>query len=228
MKFFIFLLILPAFLLSQDKDLDTKIKNYILENPKVIIESLNNYQAQIEKEEKNTQQILLKKNRQEISRSIQYFGNPNAKYIITEFFDYRCGYCVKAHGELKKLTQTNKNLKIVLKNLPILTQESYKLAKISLSVAIEDISKFDQFHTYVFNNAKSLNNEKIKKYLSRLGLDADKIFKLSQGKEVESLLDKDFVLAETLRIGGTPAFVINEEIYTGWVGSDTLKAALKD
>ena len=99
---------------------------------------------------------------EKIKRNCTQKGAPkikNAKYIITEFFDYRCGYCVKAHKELMKLKEKNNNIKIVLKNLPVLTNDSYRLAKISLAVALKEPKKFEQFHTHIFNHTKLLSDE---------------------------------------------------------------------
>ena len=46
--------------------------------------------------EKEAKKNYLEKNSKLVNSSHQILGDENAKYIITEFFDYRCGYCVKA------------------------------------------------------------------------------------------------------------------------------------
>ena len=228
MSYVLFLfLIIPSLIFSDDENFDNKIKEFILKNPSVIIESINNYQKTIEKKEKEAKKIYLENNSKLINSSHQILGNENAKYIITEFFDYNCGYCVKAHKELMKLKEKNNNIKIVLKNLPVLTNDSYRLAKISLAVALEEPKKFEQFHTHIFNHTKLLSDKKIIEYLKKNGIIATTIFKLAQSEKVKQLLEKDFALADDLNISGTPAFVVKKEIYTGWVGNDILESALK-
>lgn len=228
MSYVLFLfLIIPSLIYSDDENFDNKIKEFILKNPSVIIESINNYQKTIEKKEKEAKKNYLEKNSKLINSSHQILGDENAKYIITEFFDYRCGYCVKAHKELMKLKEKNNNIKIVLKNLPVLTNDSYRLAKVSLAVALKEPKKFEQFHTHIFNHTKLLSDEKIIEYFKKNGIIPTTILKLAQSEKVKQLLEKDFALADDLNISGTPAFVVKKEIYTGWVGNDILESALK-
>ena len=229
MKYFIVLfLIIPFFTFSNDTDFEEKIKKYILENPEVIIKSLNEYQDLLAEKKKNSQKEIIKENKKQINNSHQFIGNKDGKYIITAFFDYRCGYCVKAHKELVKLSKENKELKIVLKNLPILTKDSDRLARISLALSIKYPDKFEQFHNYVYINARALDDEKIQKYLKKIMVDPNKIFNFAMSDEIQELIDKDFTLATILKVSGTPAFIVNNQFFTGWVGNDILLSALKN
>ena len=229
MKYYIFLFfIIPFLTLSNDTDFDEKIKKYILENPDVIIKSLNEYQDLLAEKEKNSQKEIIKENKKEINNSYQFIGNKNGKYIITEFFDYRCGYCVKAHKELVKLSKEKKDLKIVLKNLPILTKDSDRLARISLALSIKYPDKFEQFHNYIYINARALDNEKIQKYLKQISVDPNKILNFAISDEIQELMDKDFTLAKILKVSGTPAFIVNNQFFTGWVGNNILLSAFEN
>ena len=229
MKYYIVLsLIIPFFTLSNDTDFDEKIKKYILENPEVIIKSLNEYQDLLVEKEKNSQKEIIEENKIEINNSHQFIGNKDGKYIITEFFDYRCGYCVKAHKELARLSKENKDLKIVLKNLPILTKDSDRLARISLALSIKYPEKFEEFHDYIYINARVLDNEKIKKYLKKIRVDPNKILNFAMSDEIRELMDKDFNLAKILKVSGTPAFIVNNQFFTGWVGNDILLSAFEN
>ena len=229
MKYYIVLsLIIPFFTLSNDTDFDEKIKKYILENPEVIIKSLNEYQDLLVEKEKNSQKEIIEENKTEINNSHQFIGNKDGKYIITEFFDYRCGYCVKAHKELARLSKENKDLKIVLKNLPILTKDSDRLARISLALSIKYPEKFEEFHDYIYINARVLDNEKIKKYLKKIRVDPNKILNFAMSDEIRELMDKDFNLAKILKVSGTPAFIVNNQFFTGWVGNDILLSAFEN
>ena len=229
MKYYIVLsLIIPFFTLSNDTDFEEKIKKYILENPEVIIKSLNEYQDLLVEKEKNSQKEIIEENKIEINNSHQFIGNKDGKYIITEFFDYRCGYCVKAHKELARLSKENKDLKIVLKNLPILTKDSDRLARISLALSIKYPEKFEEFHDYIYINARVLDNEKIKKYLKKIRVDPNKILNFAMSDEIRELMDKDFNLAKILKVSGTPAFIVNNQFFTGWVGNDILLSAFEN
>ena len=64
-----------------------------------------------------------------------FSGNANGKEIIVEFFDYNCSYCKKAHQDLIRISKNFPQVKIIYKNLPILSDQSKKLAEISLIIA---------------------------------------------------------------------------------------------
>ena len=70
------------------------IEEYILENPEVIIKSLENYrslqEAKIEEEQKY---LINNYYAEKIYDSLPSSGNEAGSIIVTEFIDYNCGYC---------------------------------------------------------------------------------------------------------------------------------------
>ena len=86
-------------------------------------------------------------------------GDINSGYSLYEFFDYNCGYCKRAHNEIKKLLGRNKNIKVVYKNLPILSERSAFLAKLSLAVGLESQNDFSKFHDFIYKTMFFRNTE---------------------------------------------------------------------
>ena len=86
----------------------------------------------------------------------------NAENIIVEFFDYNCGYCKRAHKEIMDLLDQKRDIKVIYKNLPILSKQSTYLAKLSLALGKKNNSLFLEFHDYIFNLKKiGLSREKL-------------------------------------------------------------------
>ena len=50
-------------------------------------------------------------------------GNPDGDITVVEFFDYNCGYCKRGFAEVAKLIETDKNVRFVFKEFPILRDE---------------------------------------------------------------------------------------------------------
>jgi protein-disulfide isomerase len=61
-------------------------------------------------------------------------GNPNGDVTVVEFVDYRCGYCRKAHDEVSQLVETDGNIRLVMKEFPILGEDSLTSARFAIAV----------------------------------------------------------------------------------------------
>ena len=224
--FFLFFIFtsLSALEINTEED----IKKYILENPEVIIQSLQNYEKKKEEEDLKSRKDFINENLSIIQKTdgFIYDGNENSEIIIVEFFDYNCGYCKKAHNEIKKLLKDNENIKVVYKNLPILSERSAFFAQLSLAVGLESQEDFLKFHDFIYNSSARINENKINKFLKSIGLNPKKIFKVSESDEIKSMIQNNVYLAEKIGITGTPAFLIDKEIISGFVSSKIIESLI--
>ncbi len=60
-------------------------------------------------------------------------GNPDGDVTMVEFVDYKCGYCRKAHQEVANLVKSDGNIKLVVKEYPILGEDSYNLSRAAIA-----------------------------------------------------------------------------------------------
>lgn len=103
-----------------------EIRAYLLDNPEVMIEVfavLEQRQAQEQVEQDKT---LVQVNAEAIFNDgfSHVMGNPDGDYTIVEFVDYQCGFCRKAHSVLQDLLAADGNIRLVLKEFPILGEAS--------------------------------------------------------------------------------------------------------
>ena len=142
---FIFLLATQSFALDLSKMsaserslLQEEIRLYLLENPEVIMEAVEVLRRKEQQAVAQSDYELVKKNKQAIFEDGFSFigGNPNGDITLVEFVDYRCGYCKKAHNEVEKLLSNDGNIRFVIKEFPILGEDSLKLSKFALAVKI--------------------------------------------------------------------------------------------
>ena len=147
--------------------------------------------------------------------------------VLIEFFDYNCTYCKKAHIDIKELLKNYPELKVIYKNFPILSDQSVKLSKISLLLAKKDRSLFNSFHNLVIEHKGMVDDEKINKFLTEIGISPKEVANELEKKYLEDEIRKDVELAKALNLKGTPVFIINDEVIFGYVGYDEMSSKLK-
>ena len=126
----------------------------------------------------------------------------------------------------KKFLEEN-DIKIIYLNLPVITDNSVELAKISLAIGLEDKIKFNKFHDFLLGTQRSPKDNDIKSFIKKLGLDYKKIKKSSESEQVKEIINKNILMANNLQIGGTPAFIINGELVSGFVSKKIMISLLK-
>ena len=220
----------PGTIFSHEKNFNEKIESFLLNNPKVILKSLENLEIREAKNKEDEIKKTLVKNLPNIIKPYAntFSGNENSKKIIVEFLDYNCGYCKKAHQEVRELLNDLSDLKVVYINLPILSDRSKELAKLSMAVSETNMKNFNEFHNFLLNSKRIPNDDQIKNFLSNIKLDYKQIKIASDSKKINKTLENDFLLARELGIQGTPAFIINNEIIPGYVGKKIMTKLIAD
>ena len=130
--------------------LEEKIENFLLENPEVILKSLQNFEEKKAKEQEVTNQKIINENLESLTDSSNglFDGNINSKKIVVKFFDFNCSYCKKAHNDIQKLLK-KEDVKVIYKNFPILSENSVFLAKLGIFIAEKDIDSFNSFYKMI-------------------------------------------------------------------------------
>ncbi len=229
---FIFVLLFLFFVNKStfSNNLDREIENFILNNPEVILKSLENYEIKREKKENDEVKEKVKSLNTLIydhSNGL-YAGKKDSKISIVKFSDYNCSYCKKAHKDILKIKKDFPNVKIIYKNFPILSPLSEKLARISYFIAKNDNKKFNIFNDKLLQNSGLLNENKIKKILIDLDYDSKEIENEIKKDYITNQLNKDLELAKSLKLRGTPVFIINNEVFFGYIGYEAIAENLRN
>ena len=101
----------------QKNEVRNTIREYILENPEVVVEALASVQSQRQQSEGRRRQNAVTARADQLfkSRSDPSVGDPKATVTIVEFFDYQCPYCRRMAQQLAKLNEEDPDLRIVYK-----------------------------------------------------------------------------------------------------------------
>ena len=196
------------------EELNKLIYEYIMENPEVILDSVDKLRKKME-ENAGLDESYLKENFLQFANNpnIPYMGSEKPKVIIIEFFDYNCGYCKKSLDAVTELLRTEYDLKISFRDYPILSPSSRVAAKAAL--ASREQGKYFKFHSALMSMQGNLNKDMIFSIASNLNIDIDKLKKDMKKIEIEEIIEQTKSLARKLDIRGTPTFIINGKIYAG-------------
>ena len=149
-------------------------------------------------------------------------GNPEAKYTIVEFFDYRCGYCSKQANDLAKLLEKKDNVKIVYLEFPIFGGISETVARAALSIWNSNPDLYFDIHNKFMNLGPRMKKDNIIDALNELGLNGELIFEEAEKDINNQTILKNRSLAQSLNLRGTPALIINDNLSPGYLKYENL------
>ena len=210
--------------------LQKEIRIYLLNHPEILVEALKSLEEKNSANNADLDKILIQTNYEAIfeDNSSWQGGNLAGDITIVEFIDYRCGYCRKAHTEIIKLINSDKKLRIIIKEYPILGQESNILSRLAVSVLqLYGPKKYQMIHNKFMKNKINLSESNIKNLLNSMDLDATKILDQINSKEVTDHLNNTRNLGKKLKINGTPTFILEDTMIRGYVGLDYLTSEIR-
>ena len=149
-------------------------------------------------------------------------GNLEANITIVEFFDYRCGYCSKQANDFQKLLLETDNAKIIYLEWPIFGGISETAAKIALNIWKSNPNLYFEVHNEFMKLGTSIKENNIVNLLDNLNLNGQLIFDNANKEKNNKIIDENNKLAQSLGLRGTPALIINDSIYPGYVKYETL------
>ncbi len=211
---------------AQKQDLGKFIHDYLVNNPEVLRDAIE----ALDKHDKATadadrEKIVTSQAGPLFSSKYQAtIGNPKASATLVEFFDYNCHYCKGALPDIAKLIKDDPNLKVVLKDFPVLGPGSVEAAKVAAAARNQlPGDKFWAFHYKLLGSHGPVSKAEAMAVAKDLGLDMDKLAKDMESPDVKTGLDETMQLADALQINGTPTFVLGQDLVVGAVGYDQLK-----
>ncbi len=204
------------------------VRQYLLDHPEVMIESLQTYQEQQKLAEAERQREALKAKQAVLTADpdTPVIGNPDGDVAVVEFFDYRCGYCKKVVNDLRPVVEEDGNIRLVMKEFPILGPESKLAARAALASVKQ--GRYEEFHFAMMTSRGQINEASIMALAEQSGLDVARLKQDMESGEIDDLLQKNFELAQSLGIGGTPAFVVGDKLYPGALDMKSLKALIAE
>lgn len=205
------------------------IRDYLLQNPEILQEAMVELERKQKDAEKAAQAAAMKDYAGALVNSPRNIvvGNPQGDVTLVEFFDYNCGYCKRAAADLREMIKADPKLRVVLRDFPVLGPESVEASLVAIAAKNQiKGDKYWDFHQKLLDGRGRVGKERALAVAKEFGADTARLEKDMQSAEVRAALEETMRIADALKLQGTPAFVVGDEIIFGAVGEAPLKTAI--
>lgn len=186
----------------------------LTQNPKLVADAMQAYEQMQREEQEKAAAARLQQYAGEISSdaNVPSVGPKDAKVVVTEFYDFSCGFCKRLAPELEQVIAANPDVKFVFKPLTFVSPVSSYQAKAGF--AADNQGKFLEFYTAVMNGDAS-NEEAVDEIAANLGLDIAK-FKADVADDSAAQKINDVAsFAQKIEVNGVPALFVNGKQING-------------
>ncbi|RDE09231.1 DsbA family protein [Pelagibacterium lacus] len=194
------------------------IKDYLLANPGLLETMSIALETERRTEEAERSRIALDALHDDIYNDPfnVVLGNPDGDVTLVEMFDYNCGYCRQVVADVMALVDEDPNLRVILKEFPILSQASIDAARIGILVNRED-ADYQAFHTALYSGRGTVDTEAALAAAESVGLNRVLLELDMNAQDVTAALQRTYQIAQGLGVSGTPTFIIGNEVIPGAV-----------
>lgn len=207
---------------AQKEEMGAIIKDYLMENPEVIMEAVEAYRNNQEAEMQKMAASKIGEHDDFLTgMDAPMAGSKDADVTVVEFFDYNCGYCKKALGDIQGILKEDQNVRFVFREMPILGPSSKTAAQWAL--AAHKQGKYFEYHAALMSHNGQKSESVLEELAKDAGLDVTQMKKDAASDEVNELIEKGLKVSREIGVQGTPAFVINGELVRGYVGLEGMK-----
>ena len=201
------------------KATEALVRAYILENPEIITDAVA-----ILQQREVTERLSAVGS--DIAKPFPgaEAGNPKGDVTIVEFTDYNCGFCRASVPDVQRLLKSDDNIRLVYRELPILSQSSRDAALWALAAARQ--GKHKAFHDALFAGGRA-DEANIAAAARKAGLDMAAARAFAASPQASQEIERNLALMQQIGFNGTPTFIIGDQILEGALGYDALKRAVE-
>jgi protein-disulfide isomerase len=211
-----------------DPAFGAQVRAYLLQNPEVIFEAVAEFERRQTAAQGDMDAALLAANYDAIFNDGHSWvgGNPDGDITLVEFMDYKCGFCKRAHEAVNTFMEADGNVRLILKEFPILGPESELASRFAVSVLqMAGDDAYAQVHDTLMLQEDPITPESLDGLAQDLGLDMEAVLETMRSEAVTQILLENRMLAQRLQISGTPSFVMNTEFLRGFLPAEGLAEA---
>lgn len=208
-----------------DAEFGEKVRSYLLQNPEVIFEAVAEYEMRNTASQADMDLALIDANYNEIFNDGHSWvgGNPDGDLTLVEFMDYQCGFCKRAYPEVTSFLEQDGNVRLIIKEFPILGPESELASRFAIAVKhMAGDAAYGDAHSALMQYEGRYTPEMLTDLAEDLGLDGNDLLAMLDDDAITTILEENRMLAQRLQISGTPSFIMETEFLRGFVPADTL------
>ena len=197
------------------------VREYLLREPEIIMQAIEELQRRRDAQAAADQRERLAGEREALLGDARdpVLGNPDGDVTLIEFFDYRCGYCRIMAEPMQSLIQQDPDLRIVMKEFPILGPDSVLASRAALAAHRQ--GGYEAMHWALLAENR-IDEAVIRRLAEAQGLDVDQLLADMQADPVADHIQDNILLAQGLGVNGTPSFIIGDTVLPGAVPIERL------
>ncbi|MEM5474861.1 DsbA family protein [Pacificibacter sp. AS14] len=202
-----------------------EVRAYLMDNPEILMEAIAVLQERNDQLADVSDSNLVSANAVALFESPEdlVLGNPEGDITLVEFLDYRCGYCKKAHPDVAALLENDGNIKLIVKEFPILGEASVLASRFAIATHLEAGNEaYAQVHEALMNGGNNVTEGSLKRLLRGTDVDVDAVIERMNSDEVTQIIAQNHALGQAMQINGTPAFVMETAVVRGYVPYDSM------
>ena len=213
---------------TEREALRTEIRAYLLEYPEILMEAINILEARRKVDSQQVDAALIAANSEQLYYDPNSWvsGNPDGDVTLVEFSDYRCGYCKKAHPELQELLERDPDIRLVVKEFPILGPASVTAARMAQAALDLDPSKYGALNDALMSFEGQLSEAAAYRIANSDGYDIAALKARAASAEIEARIADTYNLVRAMGLQGTPSFVLGNQIIRGYLPVERMLAAV--
>ncbi|GAB4263450.1 MAG: DsbA family protein [Pararhodobacter sp.] len=212
-----------------------EIRSYLLENPDVIFEAVAEFERRNAAAQADMDITLVEINADEIFHDGHSWvgGNPDGDLTLVEFMDYRCSFCARAYPHVMDFVQNDGNVRLVIKEFPILGPQSEVMSRFAIAVQhLGEPAQYEEIHGRLIGWEGDFTETSARLLADELGLDPEAVLAEMRADSVTQVLVTNRELAQRLQISGTPTFVLGTgergEMLRGFLPADEMRGRAAD
>ena len=210
--------------------LHSEIRQYLLENPEIIVEVISLLEERNRNQQVQNDVDLVAANTETLYNDGFSFATENSEATLTivEFSDYQCGYCKRAHPDIQALLDERDDVRLIVKEFPILGPVSEFAARAALAVLeVDGPEVYEKFNDTMMTHSGRLNERIINQIAENVGADVEKMQVAMASDEITTKVESTLALAREMQVSGTPAFVIGEKVLRGYLPLEDLRQVVE-
>jgi protein-disulfide isomerase len=206
-----------AFTDAQREEIVSILREALRRDPSILRDAVGAMQQAEEREREGAQQAAIAASREALfaDPADPVRGNPRGNVTIVEFFDVRCPYCKRLHAEMADLLRRDRQIRVVMKDIPILGPQSVVASRALL--AAQRQGKYVELHDALMRLRGEPTDAVIRSEAQRLGVDVPRMLRDMEDAAIQQRIEANLRLARALQIEGTPALVIGDTLIPGAV-----------
>jgi len=207
------------------------VRTYLLKNPRVFLEIIEVLENQRLAGEDQADRSLVASNADDLFDDgfSHVAGNPDGTIDIVEFVDYRCGFCRRAHPEVKEIVAENSEVRLVYKEYPILGEQSVIASRFAIATRILfGGNSYEAMQDALMSFSGNYSETNLRRLATALDLDPDAILAEMTSDTVTDEINANRTLGNKMSITGTPTFILETEMLRGYVPKDQFVSLIED